>query len=210
MCTGFPPIIHMISTGRFRLPSIAAPIALLLLSLSALPAHAQEAASSATPSTPANGSTADATLFRVFLHDGTTLVSYGEFAHVADTVVLMLPLDTAQPPTLQVVSIPASRVDWEKTDAYADSARAARYAATRGPTITRCSKAACHARSTTSRSTTDPEQRIAMATEARQNVTKWAADHYGYRAADVVAAGRALRRCRRTMRGGRPGSRTSI
>src|SRR6185437_12934592 len=34
-------------------------------------------------------------------------------------------------------------------------------------------------------STQDPRRKVAMATEARQNVMKWTADHYGYRAEDV-------------------------
>ena len=107
----------MFSTGRFR-PGLLA----LCAAVCAVSAYAQ----SAQP---------DATLFRVFLRDGSTLVSYGEFARVADRVVLSMPMpiggsDAA--PTLQLVSIPASGVDWDKTDAYAESARAARYAATRG------------------------------------------------------------------------------
>src|SRR6185437_5136589 len=78
--------------------------------------------------TPAN----DATLLRLFLKDGSALVSYGEFSRVGDHVVVSLPL-RLKPLKLQVVSIPESRVDWARTDAYADSARAAQYAATGGP-----------------------------------------------------------------------------
>src|SRR5215470_2056072 len=44
-----------------------------------------------------------ATLFRVFLKDGGTLVSYGEVARVGD------------------------RVDWDRTERYAMSARSGRY-----------------------------------------------------------------------------------
>ena len=64
----------------------------------------------------------EATLFRVFLVDGTTLVSYGEYARVADRVVLSLPLGgTPAAPRLQLLSIPATSVDWDRTDAYADA-----------------------------------------------------------------------------------------
>ena len=64
----------------------------------------------------------------------STLVSYGEFARVADRVVLSLPLGgTPAAPRLQLLSIPATSVDWDRTDAYAEAARAARFAATRGP-----------------------------------------------------------------------------
>jgi hypothetical protein len=34
--------------------------------------------------------------------------------------------------------------------------------------------------------TQDPNRKIAMAAEARQNVTRWVAEHYGYRAQDVA------------------------
>src|SRR5690242_10816563 len=120
MSTSFPPIIHMFSTGPFRR---ACAVALVVVPAVAF--------AQSSPSSAAN----DATLFRVFLRDGSTLVSYGEYARVADRVVLALPLGggTASAPDLEMLSIPADTVDWDKTDAYADSARAARYAATLGP-----------------------------------------------------------------------------
>src|SRR5919204_6627635 len=72
----------------------------------------------------------DATLFRVFLTDGSSLVSYGEVAHVGDRVVFSMP--TAPPnspaaPQLQLVSISADRVDWARTTRYSESARATQY-----------------------------------------------------------------------------------
>src|SRR5262245_44480876 len=73
-----------------------------------------------------------APLFRVFLKDGTSLVSYGEFARVADRVVFSMPTSaSATSPQLHLVDIPEQRVDWEKTTSYVESARAARYVATR-------------------------------------------------------------------------------
>ena len=129
----------------------------------------------------------DATLFRVFLRDGSTLVSYGEFARVADRVVLSMPIGgTPAAPSLQLVSIPASGVDWDKTDAYAESARASRYAATRGADdYAQLELATSNALAEISRAA-DPERKVAMALEARQNVTKWVAEHYGYRAEDAA------------------------
>src|SRR5215471_8515021 len=74
------------------------------------------------------------TLYRVFLRDGSTIVSYGEYARVGDRLVVSLPLGgTDDTPQLQLLSLPSDAIDWEKTDAYAESARAARYAQTRGP-----------------------------------------------------------------------------
>ena len=75
----------------------------------------------------------DAVLYRVFLTDGSALASYGEFARVADKVVFSMPLGgTPSDPRLELVSVPASAVDWTATERYADAARAARYASTRG------------------------------------------------------------------------------
>jgi len=158
----------MFSTATFR-----AVVAACLLSPAAL-ASAQSPASRAT-------------LFRVFLNDGSTLVSYGEYARVADQVVLSMPLGgTPDAPTLQLLSIPASTVNWEQTDAYAEAARAARYAETRGPNdYALLSDAVARALSDIA-VTSDPDRKVAMALEARRNVTRWAAEHYAYRATDVA------------------------
>ena len=135
----------------------------------------------------AQTTSADATLFRVFLTDGSTLVSYGEYARVADKVVLSLPLGgTPVAPRLQLLSIPAASVNWERTDAYAEAARAARFAATRGPDeYALLGQAVTRALSDIA-VTTDRERKLAMAIEARQSITRWAAEHYAYRAAEVA------------------------
>jgi hypothetical protein len=158
----------MFSTARWR----AAFAALIVASGAVLGAQ--------TPST-------DATLFRVFLNDGSTLVSYGEFARVADRVVLSLPLGgTPAAPKLQLLSIPSTSVDWERTDAYAESARAAKFSATRGPEeFALLGQAVMRALSDLA-VTTDRDRKMAMAIEARQSVTRWAAEHYAYRSKDVA------------------------
>ena len=178
MSTSFPPFIHMFSTGRFR--RALAVGSMLLCGASAF----------------AQTATGDAALYRIFLNDGTTLLSYGEFARVADRVVVSLPLgpppppsDPASPvasPALHLLSIPADTVDWEKTDAYADSVRAARYAATRGPDDFALLNEAVSRALTDISLTSDPGRRVSMASEARQNVMKWAAEHFGYRAERVA------------------------
>jgi hypothetical protein len=157
----------MFSTGWFRLSVCAA-----LVAASAAAAHGQE--------------TADATLYRVFLRDGSTLVSYGEFARVGDRVVVSLPVGGTASADLQLLSLPADAVDWEKTDAYADSARAARYAQTRGPDEFAMLSNAVTVSLTDIALTQDPQRKAAMAAEARQNVMNWAAEHFGYRARDVA------------------------
>jgi hypothetical protein len=66
---------------------------------------------------PASRSAAaeDATLLRVFLNDGTSLVSYGEPARVGDRVVFSMPTGAGPSPPLQLIDIPASRVNWDRT-----------------------------------------------------------------------------------------------
>jgi hypothetical protein len=168
MSTSFPPIIHMFSTGRFRRGLCAS-----FLVLAAVQLTAQQAP--------------DAALYRLFLRDGSTLLSYGEFARVSDRVVISVPLGaTPAGADLHLVSIPADTVDWEKTDAYVDSVRAARYAATRGPDDFALLSAAVSNALSDIGLTIDPQRKIAMAAEARQSVTRWIAEHYGYRAEDAA------------------------
>jgi hypothetical protein len=165
----------MFSTGRFRRAVVVVSVFAVAM---AKPAFAGAQAG------PADA----ATLYRVFLRDGSTLVSYGEYARVADRVVVTMPLGSIGGPTpdLEVLSIPADTVDWDKTDAYADAARAARYAATAGPNDFAMLNDAVSIALSDISATDDADRKIAMATEARLNVTKWASEHYGYRAKDVA------------------------
>jgi hypothetical protein len=182
----------MISTGAVR-RAIFALLLALSSARSALPQPPTPApvpglppASSPPASTAASPATAaDPTLLRVFLKDGSMLVSYGEFSRVGDHVVISLPIQM-DPLKLQVVSIPEDRVNWEKTDAYADSARATRYAAVRGPADFAALNASVSQALNDIGLQQDPQRKLAMATEARQNLTKWLADHFGYRASDVA------------------------
>ena len=72
----------------------------------------------------------EATLLRVFLVDGTSLISYGEPAKVADRVIFSMPTATTPNPPLHLVNLPLERVDWERTSRYATTARASHYVAT--------------------------------------------------------------------------------
>ena len=159
----------MFSTGCFR-RSGAAAVALLL------------AASAAAQPGPAG-----ATLFRVFLTDGSTVVSYGEYARVADRIVFSLPIGgTLASPELQLLSLPSASVDWDKTETYAESARATRYAQTRGPEDFALLNEGVSRALSDIAVTPDPARKVEMAAEARLNVTRWAAEHYGYRAQNVA------------------------
>ena len=69
-----------------------------------------------------------ATLFRVFLNDGTAVVSYGEYARVGDRLVFSMPIGAIDEtgsinPNLHVVNLPVSAINWTATEKYAESAR---------------------------------------------------------------------------------------
>ena len=71
----------------------------------------------------ADAGAAETPTSRVFLRDGTTLGCAGDYARVDDRLVFSMPLGTERDgqPRLQLVTLPASRVDWEKTDRYRDA-----------------------------------------------------------------------------------------
>jgi hypothetical protein len=131
---------------------------------------------------------AEALLYRIFLQDGSTLVSYGDFARVADRVVFSIPiggLDTPSP-ALHLISISESAVDWERTDGYAEATRARHYAETQGETdFDRLSTDVARALHNVA-TTNDPARRLALATDASRMLAAWPAAHHGYRASDVA------------------------
>ena len=125
-------------------------------------------------------------LFRVFLTDGRAISSFGEWARIDDRVVFSMPTrsggDTSD---LQLVAIPAARVDWTRTNQYAESVRGSVYAATRGEAdFAKLSVEMAAALNAVSR-IADPGVRLATAERARRSLAEWPAAHYGYKAADV-------------------------
>ncbi len=137
-------------------------------------------------STRAASAADDVTLFRVFLRDGTPLVSYGEYARVGDRVVFSMPTSAAKEnPPLQLVNIAASRVDWERTARYAESARATHYVATQAEAD--YAAVSNHVASTLNAiaQTTDASKRLEIVRAARQELADWPQQHYFYRAAEV-------------------------
>ena len=127
----------------------------------------------------------DATLLRVFLRDGTSLVSYGEFARVSDRVIFSLPTESTPNPPLQLVNIPADRVDWDRTSRYAESARTARYVATRAEDdYVGLSNAVARALNEVTFAT-DSTRRLEIAEGARKMLAEWPANHFHYRQAEV-------------------------
>ncbi len=131
---------------------------------------------------------ADVVLYRIFLKDGSTLVSYGEFARVADRVVFSMPIGSleSQDPDLQLVSVADGSVDWAKTEQYADAVRAKRYADTRGEEeFMRLSRDVARVLNDVAL-TPDPKRRLVIAEHARKVLTEWPSRNFGYRAKDVA------------------------
>jgi hypothetical protein len=135
---------------------------------------------------PSAARAGDATLFRLFLHDGTSVVSYGEFARVDDQIIFSMPVGgPADNPRLHVVSLSASDIDWTRTDRYAAAARYQRYAESRGEDdfqllsndVARVLNEIALA--------SDKAGALTSAEQARQTLVNWPAAHYGYRAGDV-------------------------
>jgi hypothetical protein len=136
--------------------------------------------------TAASGEPGNAPLFRIFLTDGTSLVSFGEFARVADRVVFSVPLGEGPDPQLHLVSIPEATVNWQRTDEYAAAVRAKRYAETRGEQDFAALTGRVTAALNDIALTPDPKRRVAMAQEARRHLAAWPAANHGYRAADIA------------------------
>src|SRR5262249_27087685 len=129
---------------------------------------------------------ADATLFRLFLLDGTSVVSYGEFARLDDQVVFSMPVGgPADTPRLHVTSLPADAIDWTRTDRYAASARAEHYAAGRGEEdFELLSNDVARVLNDVALSP-DKNTALAAAERARVTLVNWPVTHYGYRQRDV-------------------------
>ncbi len=130
------------------------------------------------------------TLFRVFLNDGTALVSYGEYARVGDRLVFSMPIGAVdrsdgRDPDLHVVNLPASTVNWAATTKYADSARFSHYMATRAESDYAALAGNVAATLNAIILARDPSTQLDMAVEARRRLAAWPRDHYGYREDDV-------------------------
>jgi hypothetical protein len=130
------------------------------------------------------------TLFRVFLNDGTAVVSYGEYARVGDRVVFSMPIGTAGTdpridPSLHVVNLPAAAVNWTATTRYADSARFAHYMATSAEADYAALAGEVAAALNAIVLAKEPRARLDMAVAARRRLASWPRDHHGYRAGDV-------------------------
>lgn len=124
-------------------------------------------------------------LLRVFLTDGTSLTSFGEWVRMDDRIVFSLPLNDSPTPDLQLVTLAAGRVDWAKTERYAETARTVHYASTRAEDdFAQFSNQVATVLTGVAREP-DPKRRLAAAESARAALAEWPRQHYGYRNADV-------------------------
>ena len=172
--------ISMDQTGVWRLLRSVGVVLLLLCIEAAAAADGYASAQDVAAST-------DAALYRVFLRGGGVIVSFGEFAHVSDKVVLSIPIGgTDSSPVLHMVTIPQADVDWERTNAYAQAARARRYADTRGEhdfaKLTREVADVLYQAGLVD----DPAKRVALAESARKQLIEWPRHHHGYRADELA------------------------
>ena len=140
----------------------------------------------------------ETTLFRVFLKDGSSLVSFGEVARVGDRVVFTMPTSpisstvstssTSSPaadPALHLVNLPADRVDWDHTTRYAESVRATQYLANQAIyDYAKLSNDVAQALNEVA-ATTDPATRLAIVQKARKLLSEWPPTHFNYKQDEV-------------------------
>ena len=137
-------------------------------------------------STPAVPQTAGRwPLYRVVLNDGSALMCYGEFARVGDRVIFSMPIGSPRGDHYQLVTLPASVVNWESTDEYAAATRYAQYTTTRGEADFAVLTGQVAQALSEIGLAKDPERRLQIAEQTRRLLTSWPLEHYGYRASDI-------------------------
>jgi hypothetical protein len=129
---------------------------------------------------------ADPALFYLYLLNGDTLTSYGEFARIDDRVIFSMPVGgSAHEPRLHVVTLPAGMIDWDRTERHVRSARYQRYVATRGEADFEVVTGEVARVLSHIAATTDPRQALAIAEGARRTLADWPRAHFGYRQDEV-------------------------
>jgi hypothetical protein len=127
-----------------------------------------------------------ATLFRLFLTDGTEVVSFGEYARVGEDVIFSMPVaGSPDAPRLQLVTMPAAKIDWVRTERYSAAARAEHYATTRGDEdFLQLSNEVARVLNDVALSS-DRAQALALVQRAHDVLVQWPQDHYRYRESEV-------------------------
>jgi hypothetical protein len=128
----------------------------------------------------------DAALLRVFLTDGRSLVSYGEPARVGGRVVFSMPSSSAPDGPLQLVNLAADRIDWVRTERYAETIRSRRYIETQAENdYAQLSNDIAQALNEVAVSH-DSARRLAVVEAARKRLADWPTQHYHYREGEVL------------------------
>jgi hypothetical protein len=160
--------------GR-RVPRLRTSV-VLALALCAVPAGAAASQPQGLP----------APSFRIFLTDGTPLISVGEFARANGRVVFTIPLGwPSNPDAIQTVSLPESAIDWERTERYTDTVRHQSYASARGEEDYAALTGAVARALGDIAFAADPSSKLAIAADVRRQLLEWPAAHSAYRSADV-------------------------
>lgn len=133
-----------------------------------------------------SASAADVALFHLFLLNGETVTSYGEFTRVDDRVIFSMPVGgSTDDPRLHVVTLPAGMVDWTRTNRHVTSSRYQHYIATRGEEDFRLLTAQVAGVLSEIALTTDRRRALEIAEYARRTLADWPRAHYGYRQDEV-------------------------
>ena len=129
---------------------------------------------------------ADDLLLRLFLTDGTSVVSYGEFARLEDRVVFSMVTGGDTVPRLHAATLPTSAIDWARTDQHAASTRYQRYVQTRAEEDFQHLSDGVAGVLNEVLLTADRTRAIELAQRARATLAGWPREHYGYRQRDVL------------------------
>jgi hypothetical protein len=124
--------------------------------------------------------------FRIFLRDGRVLASSGEFARVDDDLVLVVTQGAAGgTQSHDLITVPVSRVDMERTIEYALAMRAAQYGATRGEREYLALTQDVARALAELEASDDKDRRLGIAQVARARLSTWSGEHFGYRAQEL-------------------------
>ncbi|HEX5214198.1 MAG TPA: hypothetical protein VFV98_01975 [Vicinamibacterales bacterium] len=122
---------------------------------------------------------------RIFLTSGEALPAYGESARVDDRIAFMLVIGEGAAQQLQLMSLPVTAVDLDRTNRYSEAVRASYYAMTRGEREYQSMTQEVGRAIDQLAGVQDKKQRLGMAEEARSRLQAWSRNSYNYRADDV-------------------------
>jgi hypothetical protein len=125
--------------------------------------------------------------FRVFLRSGDALPAYGEPVQVGDRLIFTLLVhERGGDRVLQLMSLSVETIDLDRTRGYAESMRAAHYAATRGEADYAAMTAEVQRALNQLTAVADPASRVALAEDAKRRLLSWSRENYSYRARDIA------------------------